>query len=221
MTRNLIAFAVGAVVLCRVPEWAQAQRSPNEYFHMLAIAGSLTLAEQQSALGPVRIESSGGGGNPIVISMVGVEQDPTPVTARWNPADACLADIRCFVSSWIDANTSGDLQKLLRLRPPDERAGFQARAAETRNLLALNADRFKATRSFGLLGWVEFGAFRIVLLVKSDEQKTNATYTLPLRRVDGRWAQTDALAAENVYVILDRIAQAVLLRHSKNNPPPR
>jgi hypothetical protein len=92
---------------------------------LVAATAVLNMSEQQSVMAPVRIESTAGGANPIVISMVGVEQDPTPITARWNPAERCLSDVSCFVASWIEANGGGDQQRLVLLRFPDERADLE------------------------------------------------------------------------------------------------
>ena len=49
-----------------------------------------------------------------------------------------------------------------------------------------------------------------------DAQSQQAIYTLPLRRVETRWAQTDALAADTgVYQIFDRVGKVILERHRK------
>jgi hypothetical protein len=57
---------------------------------VLVLASGLNVAAQQVPMGPVRIEPPGGGGNPIVVTVVGVEQDPTPVASKWNPAERSL-----------------------------------------------------------------------------------------------------------------------------------
>jgi hypothetical protein len=173
------------------------------------------LAEPQSPIAPVRIDPPAGGGNPIVISVTGVEQDPIPLTARWSASDACLADIACFVSSWIEANSTGNLDHVLALRAPTERADVQSRYKDP-SLMARNVSRFNAVRKWGLLGWANYGTFRIVFLTRDDERSQSVIYTLPLKQVDGKWMQTDALAADSgVYEMFDRIGKAILERHKK------
>jgi len=176
----------------------------------VSIAATLVVVEQQSPIGPVRLEPPTGGGNPIVVSVTGVEQDPVPVTGRWSADDKCLAEIDCFVSSWIEANSSGSLEHLLTLRAPAERADVERRL---RQALSLNTSRFNAVRKWSLLGWADYGTFRIVLLVR-EQDGPPAIYTLPLQRVGSHWAQTDALATDaGVYEIFDRIGKAILQRH--------
>ena len=61
----------------------------------------------------------------------------------------------------------------------------------------------------------EYGTVRVVFLVK-DDQSSSPIYTLPIKRVEGRWAQTDTLAADpGFYEIFDRIGRAILERHPK------
>jgi hypothetical protein len=180
---------------------------------MLCLAAAAPV-DAQSPIAPVRIEPPSGG-TPIVVSITGVEQDPAPVVGRWNAADACLADVACFVTSWIEANSAGNLDHLLALRAPNERKTVEGRLREP-GLLARNASRFSAVKKWGLLGWAEYGALRIVFLAREDEQSQSAIYTLPITRVEGRWAQTDALATDTgVYEMFDRIGKAILERHRK------
>ena len=70
-------------------------------------------------------------------------------------------------------------------------------------------------RTWSLLGWAEYGPIRVVFLVK-DDQSSTPLYTLMIRRVEGRWAQSDTLAADPGYFeIFDRIGRAILARHRK------
>jgi hypothetical protein len=170
----------------------------------------------QAALRPVRLEPPSGGGNAVTISATGIEQDPTPVPARWNGDDKCLGDIACFVSSWIEANAADTVEHLVALRASDERGALQRRFADPQ-LLSRNAMRFKQIRSWSLLGWIDYGAYRIVMLTKDDPlPSTSPVYTLALKKEGTRWAQTDALATDtNIYQVLDRVAKEVLERHRK------
>jgi hypothetical protein len=170
-------------------------------------------AQAQKPIAPVQIESIAGGGNPITVSVAGVEQDPTPIQGRWSPEESCLGDVACFVRSWVAANSGIDIQQILLLRSPDERTDLQARIGRTPGALKLNADRFTATRSWSLLGWIDYGSFRIAMLIREDQEGTKSTYTLPLQRTGARWFQTDALAKdEYVMQILDRVTTAVMQR---------
>jgi hypothetical protein len=181
----------------------------------LFVVAAVALADPQSPIAPVRVEPAGGGGNPIVISVTGVEQDPAPMVARWNAGNACLAEIPCFVSSWIEANSAASMEHLLAVRAPKERTDVERRYREP-GLLARNAERFNAVRKWGLLGWADYGAVRIVFLTRDDEQSQSTIYTLPVTRVDAKWMQTDALAADTgVYEMFDRIGKAILERHRK------
>src|SRR5262249_25400555 len=125
---------------------------------MLLLAGVLPVQAQQPSLGPIRIESSAGKDNPIVITATGVEHDPILVQARWNPEVNCLSEIMCFVSSWLEANWSGNLQHMMAVRNPAERSDFESRLSQNPNLLGLNADRFKKIKNWSVLGWVQYGA---------------------------------------------------------------
>jgi len=178
---------------------------------------ALTVAIQSPApIAPVRIEPPAGGGNPIVVSMTGVEQDPVPLTARWNGDDVCLADVACFVSSWMEANTAPTLDHILVVRAADERADLQRRYADPQ-MQARNSARFKQVRAWSLLGWIDYGAYRIVLLAKDDPTpSTDPVYTLPIKKTGARWGQTDALATDtNIYQVFDRVAKEILDRHKK------
>ena len=171
-------------------------------------------AAAQTPIAPVRIEPAGGGGNPIVVSVTGVEQDPAPLTAKWNAADACLADVACFVSSWMEANSSGSLEHVLALRAPAERADVQKRWADPA-MMQRNAARFNQVRRWSVLGWAEYGAARVVFLVKEDAS-SDPIYPLAIKRVENRWAQTDMFAADpGFFEIFDRIGRAILERHRK------
>lgn len=182
---------------------------------VLTAAVTLMVPQQPTPMSPVRIEPTTGGGSPVTVSVTGVEQDPVQVTGRWNADDKCLAEIDCFVSSWIEANSSGSLEHLVALRNPAERADVERRLREGQ-LLSRNATQFKAIRKWSLLGWAEYGTYRIVLLAREQDGAATNTYTLPLLRVGSRWAQTDALATDaGVYEIFDRIAKVVQQRHQK------
>lgn len=168
----------------------------------------------QSPITPVRIQPTTGGGNPIVVTITGIEQDPVTLTAKWNAGDACLADVACFVSSWMEANSTGNLEHVLALRAPQERSELQKRYADP-SMIQRNAARFNAVRKWSLLGWAEYGSIRVVFLVK-DDQSSSPIYTLPIKRVEGHWAQTDAVSEDpGVYEIFDRIGRAILERHRK------
>jgi hypothetical protein len=181
----------------------------------LFVLAAVALADQQSPIAPLRIEPPGGGGNPIVISVTGVEQDPAPVAGRWSAADACLAEIPCFVASWIEANSTASMEHLLALRAPKERTELEKRYREP-GLLTRNASRFNEVRKWGLLGWADYGPLRIVFLTRDDSQSQSTIYTLPITRVDGKWMQTDALAADTgVYEMFDRVGKTILARHQK------
>ena len=181
----------------------------------LFVVAAVALADQQSPIGPLRIEPPGGGGNPIVMSVTGIEQDPLPVAGRWSAADACLAEVPCFVSSWIEANSTASVEHLLALRAPKERTEVEKRFRDP-GLLSRNASRFNEVRKWGLLGWADYGVIRIVFLTRDDEGSQSTIYTLPLTRVDGKWMQTDALAADvGVYEMFDRVGKAILERHRK------
>jgi hypothetical protein len=178
----------------------------------LCIVAAVALADPQTPMAPIRIEPAAGGGNPVVVSLTGVEQDPVPLAAKWSTADACVADVACFVSSWMEANSTGSVDHLLALRAPDERADVQKRLADPQ-VVARNTTRFNDVRKWSLLGWAEYGAVRVVFLVK-DDQSSTPIYTLPIKRVSGRWTQTDALAADpGFFEIFNRIGRAILARH--------
>jgi hypothetical protein len=180
----------------------------------LLIASALVGWGQQMPLGPIKVEPSGGKEKPIVISAAGIEHDPLPIVGHWSSADICLTDISCFLSNWIEANSSGNLQHLVALRPLDEKNEFEHRISQNPNIVSLNADRFKNIKQWSLIGWVEYGPFEIVLLVKQDEKLVMSAYALPLIRTGENWAQTDALSNDpGVNAILDRIANAVMQRH--------
>lgn len=188
---------------------------------MLLLAVVLPIQAQQSQqLSPIQIESSTGKDNPIVISFTGVEHDPIIVQARWNGEDNCLSEIMCFVSSWLEANTSGNLQHMMVVRNAPERGELERRITQNQNLIALNADHFKRIKKWSVLGWVQYGAIYAVLLVKEDPQSSVSTYVLPLARSGISWGQSDALATDaGVYQILDRIADAVMQRHRPRTSP--
>lgn len=190
---------------------------------MLLLAVVLPVEAQQSQqLSPIRIESSTGKDNPIVISVTGVEHDPIIVQARWNAEDNCLSEIMCFLSSWLEANASGNQQHMLAVRNPAERTDFEHRITQNPNLLAVNADHFKRIKKWSVLGWVQYGAVYAVLLVKDDPQSQVSTYVLPLARSGITWGQSDALATDaGVYQILDRIADAIVQRHRPRTNPLR
>lgn len=179
------------------------------------VAAAAALAQPQSPIAPVRIEPPGGG-TPVTISVTGVEQDPVPLAAKWTAGEACLGDIACFVANWLEANVTGSMEHVLALRAPAERAEVEKRYAGDPQMMTRNAARFKDIRRWSLLGWAEYGAFRIVFLVYEDAQAQQSIYTLPIRRVETRWAQTDALAADTgVYQIFDRVGKVILERHRK------
>ena len=178
--------------------------------------GVSVVAQAQTPLRPVTLQPPAGGGNPIVINAAGVEQDPAPIAARWNADDQCLGDIACFVASWIEANTAGDLEHLTILRAPEERAELERRFKDP-VLMSRNASRFKQIRSWSLAGWIDYGTFRFVMLTKDDPlPSTSPIYTLPLKKTGARWGQTDALATDTgLYQIIDRVAKEVADRHRK------
>lgn len=179
----------------------------------LTLCISLVQAQQKS-LQPVKVESSTSKEDTILITASGVEHDPVPVQGHWNSDDSCLTDIQCFVSSWIDANSNGNIEHLVALRAPSERSDFEQMLARKPNMVALNKDRFKTIKRWSIVGWVQYGTFRIVILVREEEQSSTLTYTLPLMQTSGRWGQTDALTNDKgVYAIIDRIANAVMERH--------
>jgi hypothetical protein len=176
----------------------------------------VSISAAQTPIAPVKIEAAPGEANPITVTVVGIEQDPALITPRWSASDACLADIPCFLSSWIAANTSGDAERVLLLRSPAERSDLEKRFAQEPRLLALNSARFKATRSWGFLGWVEYGTYRFILLFNEDEQGSRSAYTLPVQRVRNNWVQTDALSKQTyAFAIVDRVAKAVMERHPR------
>ena len=171
-------------------------------------------ATAQQTLAPVRIESPLDKENAIVITAVGEEHDPIAIKGAWNADDHCLSEIACFVASWIEANSTGNLDQIVQLRFPAEQAELERRLRQNPNLLQANASRFRVVQSWSLLGSVRYGPFEVVLLAKQDPTSSTGTYTLPLRRVNSRWAQTDALANDaGVYAVIDRIADAVMKRH--------
>jgi hypothetical protein len=177
------------------------------------VAAVFAAADAQTPIAPVKIEPAGGG-NPVVISLTGVEQDPVPLAAKWNAADACFADVSCFVSNWMEANSTGSMEHALALRAPSDRADFQKRYADP-EMMKRNAVRFNQVTKWGLLGWAEYGTVRVVFLVKADSSP-DPIYTLTIRKVDGRWTQTDALAADPGFrEIFDRVGRAILERHRK------
>ena len=171
-------------------------------------------AEPQTPIAPVKIEPAIGGGNPVVISVTGVEQDPVQLTAKWNATDACFADTACFVSSWMEANSAGNMDHALALRAPDERAELQKRYADP-TMMQRNSIRFNQVTRWSLLGWAEYGSVRVVLLVKEDSTP-DRIFTLTIRKVGGRWTQTDVLAADQGFrEIFARVGLAILERHRK------
>lgn len=188
---------------------------------MLLLAVVLPIqAQQQPTLSPIQIESSTGKDNPIVISVTGVEHDPIIVQAHWNAEDTCLSEIMCFISSWLEANTSGNVQHMMVVRNLSERGDLQRRITQNPNLIPLNADQFKSIKKWSVLGWVQYGAIYAVLLVKEDSQSSVTTYVLPLTRSGIVWGQSDALATDTgIYQILDRIADAILQRHRPKTSP--
>lgn len=188
---------------------------------MLLLAVVLPVQAQQSQqLSPIQIESATGKENPIVVSVTGVEHDPIIVQARWNAEDHCLSEIMCFISSWLEANTSGNQQHMLAVRNPAERNELERRLTQNPNLIAVNAEHFKKIRKWSVLGWVQYGAIYAVLLVKDDPQSPVSTYVLPLARSGILWGQSDALATDTgAYQILDRIADAVMQRHRPKTSP--
>ena len=151
-----------------------------------------------------------------MISISGVQQGPSEITGRWTPDERCFGDIPCFVANWIDANTASDIERLLLLRSDAERAELKQRLAADPQAVGRNAARFKTTRRWMLLGWMDYGEFRIALLSKQDEFGETTAYTLPLRRTGSRWNQTDALVSDpGVFAIINRVADAVLQRRIK------
>ena len=175
------------------------------------VVAAVALADPQTPIAPLRITPSAGG-TPIVVTVTGVEQDPVPLAARWNTDNACLADVACFVSNWMEANSTGNFDHVLAIRVPAERADLQKRYADP-GMLQRNTTRFNAVQKWSLLAWVEYGDVRVVILAKQDTSQS-PTYALSIKRVDGRWAQTDALAADPGYFeIFDRIGRAILERH--------
>lgn len=188
---------------------------------MLVLAVVLPVQAQQSQqLSPIPIESATGKDNPIVVSVIGAEHDPIVVQARWNADDTCLSEIMCFISSWLEANTSGNQQHMLVVRNAPERGDLERRITQNPNLIALNADHFKRIKKWSVLGWVQYGAIYAVLLVREDPQTSVSTYVLPLTRSGIAWGQSDALATDTgVYQILDRIADAVMQRHRPKTSP--
>lgn len=172
----------------------------------------------QTPIRAVKIEAAPGASNPITITVTGTEQDqPTLVTPKWNASNVCLADMSCFLSSWVAANTSGDSAHLLLLRSAAERIDLEKRFTQEPRLLTLNSARFQSSRSWGFLGWVEFGTYRFLLLFNEDQQGSLSSFTLPLEREENNnWAQTDALSKQTyVFAIVDRVAKAILGKHPK------
>jgi hypothetical protein len=185
----------------------------NALAHWMVVA-MLAAADPQTPIAPVKIEPAIGGGNPVVVSVTGVEQDPVPLSAKWNPSEACFADVACFVSNWMEANSTGNMEHAVALRAANERADFQKRYADPQMMLR-NAARFNQVRKWSLLGWAEYGSVRVVLLVKEDSTP-DPIFTLTVRKVDGRWTQTDVLAADPGFrEIFDRVGLAILERHHK------
>jgi hypothetical protein len=181
---------------------------------LIVSVSTTTISAAQTPIAPVNIQPSPGAANPITVSVVGVEQDPKPITPRWNASETCLADIPCFLSSWIMANTSGDVERVLLLRSPAERGDLEKRLSKEPRILTLNSARFKTTRAWGFLGWVEYGSYRFILLCNEDEQGSRNPFTLPVQRVGNTWAQTDALSKQTyAFAIVDRVARAVMERH--------
>ena len=179
----------------------------------LLFAAAIAAADPQSPMAPLSIAPAGGG-PPIVVSVTGVEQDPVALTAKWDAGAACLADVACFVSSWMEANSTGSMEHVLALRAADERADLQKRYADPA-MMQRNATRFNQVRKWSLLGWAEYGPARVVFLEKQD-QTSDPIYVLTIRKVEGRWAQTDVLAADpGFYEMFNRIGRVVLERHKK------
>src|SRR6185503_15862187 len=92
------------------------------------VAAAAALAQPQTPIAPVRVEPPGGG-TPVMISVTGVEQDPVPLAAKWNPSETCLGDIACFAANWLEANSTGSMEHVLALRTPAERAEVEKRYA--------------------------------------------------------------------------------------------
>jgi len=174
-----------------------------------------TIAAAQSPLAPVRIEPPGGG-VAIVVTATGVEQDPVAVAAKWDARPACLADLPCFVASWIAANAAGSLDNLKALRAPAERPQLDQRLRDPQ-VLARNSARFAAIKKWSFLGWVDYGTYRIVLLVHEDnDSPVPGVYTLPLKKTDTQWTQTDTLASDSgIYEMVDKMGRVILARHQK------
>jgi hypothetical protein len=172
------------------------------------------MLDPQTPIAPVKIEPSIGGGNPVVVTLTGVEQDPVPLAAKWTAAESCFADLSCFVSNWMEANSTGSMDHALALRAANERADFQKRYADPAMMLR-NSARFNQVTKWSLLGWAEYGSVRVVFLVKQDSTP-DPIYTLTIRKVEGRWTQTDALAADpGFYEIFNRVGRVILERHRK------
>lgn len=177
------------------------------------IVAAAAIAEPQTPIAPVQIAPASGG-TPIVVSLTGVEQDPAPLAAKWDASGACLADVACFVSSWMEANGTGSMEHVLALRAPDERADVQKRYADPA-MMQRNSARFNQVRRWSLIGWAEYGPVRAVFLAKED-QTPDPVYVLTIRKVEARWAQTDVLAADpGFYEIFNRIGRAILERHRR------
>jgi len=178
------------------------------------VAGLLAGAEPQSPIAPVRIEPAPGSANAITVTLTGVEQDPVPLAAKWDASAACLADVACFVSSWMEANSTASMEHVVVLRAADERAELQKRYADPA-MIQRNAARFNQVRRWSLLGWAEYGPARVVFLGKEDST-ADPVYVLTIRKVEGRWAQTDIFASDpGFYEIFNRVARVILDRHRK------
>ena len=181
---------------------------------VIIITCSVYGSAAQKPIPPLDLEPAAGGGNPITITVSGVEQDPITVRPGWNSSDSCLAQIDCFLASWLDANTTAETEHVLALRDPAERSDLQKRLSKEPRILALNSAHFKSVRSWVWLGWVEYGSDRFILRVSEDEQGIRSSLTLPLKRAGSVWTQTDALAKETyVFAIIDRVARTVMERH--------
>ena len=185
---------------------------PGVLIHSL-FAAALAIADPQSPIAPVHITPAAGGA-PITVSLTGVEQDPAPLAAKWDAGAACLADVACFVSSWMEANSTGSMEHVLALRAADERADVQKRYADPA-MMQRNSTRFNQVQRWNLLGWADYGPARVVFLNKVD-QTSDPIYVLTIRKVEGRWAQTDILAADpGFYEIFNRIGRGILERHRR------
>ena len=73
---------------------------------LIAVVGA---AQNSSTVIEVAISPATGGGNPIRLSVNGVEHEPRPLIPRWNDSTACLSNVESFAQSWLSANNKGEL----------------------------------------------------------------------------------------------------------------